>query len=362
VLALLSFFAFPEPDIKRLLEEMLGITGFHSAMVLFRQPWFAKSTRGRAEASDFWGAKGRPGSCARHLRDIAFFPLTTAARQIDDYREKGANEQQFCVYLRNSEALNVFSKNFSGDLEMFEALESVDISDLIRWVQVWVTRKNDLTGDISFGDLSDGERQLLMVLGLIRLSRGKKALFLLDEPDTHLNPAWQHRFLDLIRAWVQADSGHSQFVIATHHPLTIAALNKEEVRVMFTDSANKITAKPPYTDPKGMGFTATLTEIFGLPSSLDPETQRQVDERNVLARIDKRSAQQERKLIEINDKLTRLGFMFEDREPLYQDFLRAWHDVRYADVPLLSPEQIAARQRAMQELVKELVADRDRPH
>ena len=111
---------------------------------------------------------------------------------------------------------------------MFEALESVDISDLIRWVQVWVTRKDDLTGDISFGDLSDGERQLLMVLGLIRLSRGKKALFLLDEPDTHLNPAWQHKFLDLIWAWVQADSGHSQFIIATHHPLTIAALNREE--------------------------------------------------------------------------------------------------------------------------------------
>jgi energy-coupling factor transporter ATP-binding protein EcfA2 len=47
VLALLCFFGFPEPDIHRLLEDMLGITGFHSSMVLFRQPWFAKSARGR---------------------------------------------------------------------------------------------------------------------------------------------------------------------------------------------------------------------------------------------------------------------------------------------------------------------------
>ena len=97
VLALLCFFAFPEPDINRLLEDMLGITGFHSAMVLFRQPWFAKSVRARSKASDFWGARGRPGWCARHLRDNAFFPLALTARQIDDYREKGGNEQQFCV-------------------------------------------------------------------------------------------------------------------------------------------------------------------------------------------------------------------------------------------------------------------------
>jgi predicted ATPase len=189
----------------------------------------------------------------RVFQDSAFFPLTLTARQIDDYREKGGIEQQYCVYLRNRDSLDNFSKSFANDLEMFEALESVDISDLIRWVQVWVTRKDDLSGDISFGDLSDGERQLLMVLGLVRLSRGKKALFLLDEPDTHLNPAWQHRFLELIRAWVQADSADCQFIIATHHPLTIAALNKEEVRVMFADSANKISVNQPYTDPRGMG-------------------------------------------------------------------------------------------------------------
>ena len=79
-----------------------------------------------------------------------------------------------------------------------------------------------------------------------------------------------------------------------------------------------MTVSAPYTDPKGMGFTATLTEVFGLPSSLDPETQRDIDERNVLAQIEKRTAEQEKQLIEINDKLNRLGFMFEDRKPLYR--------------------------------------------
>lgn len=145
------------------------------------------------------------------------------------------------------------------------------------------------------------------------------------------------------------------FILTSHNPLTIAALNKDEVRVTFTDQAGKVTVSAPNTDPRGMGFTATLTEIFGLPTSLDPETQRVVDERNALARIDQRSKNQDKKLIEINDKLSRLGFMFEDREPLYQDFLRAWQDVRYADRPPLSPENIELRHKAMSELIKELV-------
>jgi ABC-type multidrug transport system ATPase subunit len=225
-------------------------------------------------------------------------------------------------------------------------------------MHVWVSRVNDVSGDVSFADLSDGERQLLMVLGLIRISRGKRALFLLDEPDTHLNPVWQHSYLDLIRDWtgVAADASNCQIVLTSHNPLTIAALTKEEVRVMFTDEAGKVTVSAPYTDPKGMGFTATLTEVFGLPSSLDLETQRNVDERNVLAQIEKRTAEQEKQLIAINDKLNRLGFMFEDREPLYQDFLRAWQDVRYADRPPLSPEKIEKRHAAMSELIKALMS------
>ena len=107
-----------------------------------------------------------------------------------------------------------------------------------------------------------------------------------------------------------------------------------------------------------MGFTATLTEIFGLPTSLDPVTQRDIDDRNELAQIVKRTKDQERQLIAINDKLNRLGFMFEDREPLYQDFLQSWRDVRYADRPPLTPAEIEIRRKAMNTLVKELAEEK----
>jgi hypothetical protein len=147
--------------------------------------------------------------------------------------------------------------------------------------------------------------------------------------------------------------------MTSHNPLTIAALERKDVRVMFVEESGKVSVSPPYTDPKGMGFTATLTEIFGLPTSLDPETQRQLDDRNTLARIDNRTEAQEKQLIGINDALSRLGFMLEGREPLYQDFLRAMHDVRYADRPPLSPAQIAKRHAVMKELLLSLGARRE---
>jgi len=356
VFALLSLFAFPDDAVIRLLKEKLGITGFHSSLALFREPWFAAGKK--VESSDLWGARGPAGRCARAIRDASFHPMRLNGNPIDDYRDKQQNEEQFACFLRNVASLSNLAAHFNSDQEMFIALEAIDISDLIRELYLWVTRKENTTGDVSYADLSDGERQLLMVLGLIRASRGKRALFLLDEPDTHLNPAWQHGYLELIRQWtgVAADAANCQIVMTSHNPLTIAALSKDEVRVMFRQDNGEVQVKPPYTDPRGMGFTATLTEIFGLPTTLDTETQRQLDERNTLARIEKRSETQERLLIELNDKLNRLGFMFEDREPLYQAFLQAMHEVRYADKPPLSPDQIAKRHSAMSHLIRSLMS------
>jgi hypothetical protein len=125
--------------------------------------------------------------------------------------------------------------------------------------------------------------------------------------------------------------------------------------VLTAHDDGRTTAQPPYADPKGLGFTATLTEIFGMATSLDVDTQRLVDERNGLVQLPERNDEQQRRLIELNDQLARLGFLLEDREPLYQDFLRAWHDLRYADRPPLSPSDIEARQRAMKELIKQLM-------
>lgn len=367
-LALLSYLAKPGHgnEAKALLTEKLGITGFHSALAHLKQPsWFSGSkAKAVRETGDLWGAHGPAGACARALQGAAFHPLELEGSVVDDYRRKASKEAQLACFLRDKKSLKAFADSYETDQDMFAALEAMDISDLIREISIWVTRKEDASGDIDFSDLSDGERQLLMVLGLIRVSRGKEALFLLDEPDTHLNPAWQLTYLNLIREWTElaADEDKCQIIMTTHNPLTIAALTKKEVRVMQTADDGQIMVSEPYADPRGLGFTSTLTEIFGLPTTLDPKTQEQIDERNRLARMEERSEKQERMLIELNGKLDRLGFMHESRDPLYDDFLKAVHDYKYSDRPVMNQEQIEKRRLAMQALIKSLSADQGKAH
>ena len=368
VLALLANFSkMSDGDAtKELLASKLKITGFHSALAHLKVPsWFQGSkVAAEREASNLWGARGPAGRCARALHNVAFHPLVLEGSVIDDYRRRASKEAQLACFIRDEESLIKFAANYDNDKDMFSALEAADISDLFREMVVWVKRDKDESGNISFSDLSDGERQLLMVLGLIRVSRGKEALFLLDEPDTHLNPAWQLTYLELIREWteVAADEDKCQIIMSSHNPLTIAALTKKEVRVMQKAADDQIVVSEPYADPRGLGFTSTLTEIFGLPTTLDPETQKQIDARNTLARIDKRSEDQDRKLIELNDKLDRLGFLHESRDPLYDDFLKAVHDYKYEDRPVMTQDQIEKRRLAMQALIKSLSTEQGKAH
>ena len=59
VLALMALFAFPHKQVTAELADRLGITGFHSLLALFREPWFAKGKK--AGADDLWGPGGPDG-------------------------------------------------------------------------------------------------------------------------------------------------------------------------------------------------------------------------------------------------------------------------------------------------------------
>ena len=93
-------------------------------------------------------------------------------------------------------------------------------------------------GSISFRELSEGEQQLLLVLGLLRFTKEDEALFLLDEPDTHLNPQWSVQYLQFIESIVGKQPS-SHILMATHDPLVFSGLMKSEVRIMQRDATDK---------------------------------------------------------------------------------------------------------------------------
>ena len=225
-------------------------------------------------------------------------------------------------------------------------------------------QRHNADGSLTFRDLSEGEQQLLMVLGLLRFTKEDEALFLLDEPDTHLNPNWSVQYLEFMRR-VVGEQPTSQVIMSTHNPLVIAGLERDDVRIMQRRQANgHIYVELPRENPRGMGVGGILTsELFGLRSALDLPTQKLLDEQRVLAAKADLSRDERRRLGELTNHLDELGFSVTEDDEVYALFRKrlTWRenqtDPTVREQIALTPEQQEDRQRMVDEIISELIAE-----
>jgi hypothetical protein len=68
-------------------------------------------------------------------------------------------------------------------------------------------------------------------------------------------------------------------------------------------------------DPKGLGVAAILTEIFGLETTLDQETQDMLDKRNQLFAFPEknRTSEQQKKLTDLTGRLADVPSIYSIR-------------------------------------------------
>lgn len=360
-LALLTYFAFGDPTAQRFLQTNMAINGFDSALVILRKPRWAgnKPTKHQRKYGDprFWYSAGLVKGLLEALWSNALAPIAGEGREHDDYRVRPADEEQVYVFVKDADALKRIAEPFREEKTFFALLETLDISDLIREVRIWV-RMEGASDEVPFHEISDGEKQLLSVLGLMRFTAADETLFLLDEPDTHLNPSWKWGYLELVKQIAQANT-ESHIIMTTHDPLTLGGLMASQVQVMAKAADGQVTVARPDLNPRGLGFTSILTQIFGLETTLDPQTQADLAERNALLRLDARSVEEETRLIALSEQLRRLGFLLEDREPEYETFLRAWQEVRKVPGNHLEPDEIRERNEIAKKLVADIAARKD---
>jgi len=178
--------------------------------------------------------------------------------------------------------------------------------------------------------LSEGEKQLLCVIGGLKLSQQNECLVLLDEPDTHLNPIWSWEFDSLLRdSLLDVQQKSSTVIVATHDPVLISGLKKEQVLIASVING-RLAYERPYRDPRGQGVANVLTsEYFGLPSSLDKYTQDLLDERLSLAYKSGKLTEEERERHSyINKCLAELGLTVSFRDPAYAQFEKERNQVK----------------------------------
>ncbi len=363
---LLAFSYKEDPDINAFLEQKLRIIGFESALFVIRKPRWAHPG---SKPEDFWGATGIMRRVMERLRRYAIAPMILKQTVSDGYRT--VTEDLYYFFLPDLESLHSFAAEYPDARTFFLALESTDFSSLIYDLKIQVRIKATNTEEVSitFHQLSEGEQQLLMVLGLMRFTKSHQSLVLLDEPDTHLNPHWSVHYLkDLTR--VMSDDAHlsseqqtSQTLMATHDPLVIASLVKEQIHLLKRDSKTGVCKwVPASVNPRGLGFTGILTsEMFGFRSDLDPETLADLDNRvRLIAKEEALDDQERRELEEIDRRLAQAGFSKAFSDPYYAAFVRAWGR-RYSELmageEFVTPEKQQEIDRVAREVLEEAVAE-----
>lgn len=87
-------------------------------------------------------------------------------------------------------------------------------------------------------ELSDGEQQFLHTLGICLMLQNKRTLLLLDEPETHFNPDWRSKFIDILRRTLEASNDnfiYKDIILTSHSPFIISDCFPDKVIVFEKD-------------------------------------------------------------------------------------------------------------------------------
>jgi len=292
------FYLPPEGPTRIKLQRELKLWGLAGIKLTVTRKW--KSKQNGKENS--WGMRGLAREFCEKLYAAA------------DEKERAKDLQDgFEVCFESEAEWRGFDYSMSP-LEVFQMLWGLSNSNLDVKIDAtfFIGNSKNTARAVPLEDLSEGESQLLNVLGLLAIATDQPTLYLLDEPDTNLNPAWRYKFSDIFKelrneALFKDRAPQIQTLLATHDPVLIAGLEREEVLIMERKEKG-VRAYNPYYSPKGMGVAGILSSEMFKTSSLDRETQKLLDTRAYLIDHLPLTDPQISQLTEINQKLSSMGF------------------------------------------------------
>ncbi|AXE91077.1 AAA family ATPase [Paraburkholderia terricola] len=375
-LVLLACLLSDDPVFQKVLTS-LHIESLESALFVLKEPHRLRIKRreGKFDESElnegdprFWYARGNVVSeFLDKLWQVAWAPIEQETNKQIDFRGRTERQRQLYLFVPSHTNLKKLGDLVGGTDSFFRYAEGAYIGDLIDEVRITVKKLDEHGGKVSFTQLSEGEMQMLTVLGLMRITREDHCLFLLDEPDTHLNPLWKLRLFDDIKDAMGNEaglgaSGESQVLLTTHDPILLGSLQREQVHILRR-GADRTVVDVPDENPRGMGVAGLLkSELFGLSSTLDQRTIEDLDRRNeLLAKEAKHelTRNETTELERLKAYLTDLGFSREYKDPLYQLFIQKMYEARSLPMAqLLTSEQQAHQDQLAQQITKAMIADK----
>lgn len=190
----------------------------------------------------------------------------------------------YFLHLLNNDLVSVVTRERvsnakAGDIEnLSEDLPRFEKGKLrFRLHNIKLIKRNNKR--IEYRKLSDGEHQLLQVLGSLLLMDTAGALFLFDEPETHFNPDWRSKFVRLINESINKER-LQELLLTTHSPFIISDCKRENVFVFERNPNGTIRkAENPSIKTYGTAVSVITDEIFnrsGTLSDMSLETINQI--------------------------------------------------------------------------------------
>jgi restriction system-associated AAA family ATPase len=129
--------------------------------------------------------------------------------------------------------------------------------DVFHFLDFYIMKELKKTGDskdLLLRSFSDGEHQFIHTMGICLLLKDKRALLLLDEPETHFNPSWRAKFIKILNDSITAgnpnssDGGGSNvhllkdILLTSHSPFIISDCLPDNVILFEKDKDGNTTA------------------------------------------------------------------------------------------------------------------------
>jgi restriction system-associated AAA family ATPase len=124
---------------------------------------------------------------------------------------------------------------------------------------------------VDYVSLSDGEHQLVQLLGTLCMVSYPNALFLLDEPESHFNPKWRAKCISRIldqptvggnrRPESKGAVAEQDCILTTHAPFVPSDMHRTKVFIFYKDE-DKVKYRHPETETYGTTFDTILEDCF----------------------------------------------------------------------------------------------------
>lgn len=267
------------------------------------------------------------------------------------------NDEQFTFDMRDISQVEADTVSF---FNFFEKLSTIFDAEF------GVTLKVG-NSSVNCTNLSEGQRQLIKILGMLCVCKDEDTLVLMDEPDAHMNPKWKYELKQTIDNCLSA-SVNTQAIIATHDPLVINGVPKEYIRV-FAHNKSLVNHNSfyftkvivPTEDTEGLGIDGLLqSEYYGLATVLDTETRKKMDTKNdlLVKKVEGTISEPEKhELKTLSEELENMSFARNiPTDQYYDEFVAAMHKI-YRERPQvqLTAEDIAERNAKAEEILKGLL-------